>query len=208
MHSSYRVAGKMAGPGAGQRVAWVAWGICVSLILAATVIWFLEGGNLLQYAHIIFTGIAFGLFGTVGALIVSQRPRNTIGWILCTVGIGTGITDFSGAYTAYGTVKGHLPLPGTGVFNWLGNAVWPLNWGLFLVFLPLLFPTGRLLTRRWRVVAWVSAILILLSVCTEQISSIGGAILESASFAPFWNNLGSTIKLLELPLAVAALVSL
>ncbi|MBV9230638.1 MAG: hypothetical protein JOZ18_15115, partial [Chloroflexi bacterium] len=113
----------MAKPGTAQRIAWLAWGICVSLILSASVIWLLDEGNLLQYVHIICVGIAFILFGTVGALIVRQRPRNTIGWILCTVGIGTGITDFSGAYAAYDMVKGHLPLPGTGVFNWLGNTV-------------------------------------------------------------------------------------
>jgi len=121
MHSSYQVAGKKADPGTAQRVALIAWSICISLIFAATVLRFLEGGNLLQYAHNIFIGIAFGLYGTVGALIVWQRPRNTIGWILCAIGIGTAITDFSGAYSAYGMIKGHLLLPGTEVFNWLAH---------------------------------------------------------------------------------------
>src|ERR1700682_104600 len=107
MHSTYGLAGEMASPRTARRVAWVIWGICVSLILSASVIGILDGRNLLQYAHIICIGIAFGFFGTIGALMVRQRPRNTIGWILCTVGIGTGIPDFSAAYTAYGTVKGH-----------------------------------------------------------------------------------------------------
>ena len=208
MHSSYRVAGKMAGPGAGQRVAWVAWSICVSLILAATVIWFLEGGNLLQYAHIIFTGIAFGLFGTVGALIVWQRPRNTIGWILCTVGIGTGITDFSGAYAAYGMVKGHLPLPGTDVFNWLGNTVWPINWVLLLVFLPLLFPDGRLLTQRWRIVGWLAAVLAFLSMLASWLSLANLDLFGKVIPSDFWSSLSDNFNLLVLPLTIAALISL
>ena len=208
MHSSYRVAGKMAGPGAGQRVAWVAWGICVSLILAATVIWFLEGGNLLQYAHIIFTGIAFGLFGTVGALIVWQRPRNTIGWILCTVGIGTGITDFSGAYAAYGMVKGHLPLPGTDVFNWLGNTVWPINWVLLLVFLPLLFPDGRLLTQRWRIVGWLAVVLAFLSMLASWLSLANLDLFGKVIPSDFWSSLSDNFNLLVLPLTIAALISL
>src|SRR2546423_6286343 len=139
-HPPYRLAEKIAGPSTVRRLAWVAWGISMSLLLLATLIWFLDGGNLLQNVDFICTSIAFGFFGTVGALIAWQRPRNTIGWLFCTVGIGTGITDFSAAYAAYGTVKGHLPLPGTDVFNWLGNTIWPLNWVLFLVFLPLLFP--------------------------------------------------------------------
>src|SRR5260221_9649916 len=208
MHSSYRVAGKMAGPGAGQRVAWVAWGICVSLILAATVIWFLEGGHLLQYAHIIFTGIAFGFFGTVGALIVWQRPRNTIGWILCTVGIGTGIPDFSGAYAAYGMVKGHLPLPGTGVFNWLGNTVWPINWVLLLVFLPLLFPDGRLLTQRWRIVGWLAAVLAFLSMLASWLSLANLDLFGKVIPSDFWSSMSVNFNLLVLPLTIAALISL
>src|SRR6266702_4583544 len=152
MHSTYGLIGKMSSSGTAQRLAWAAWGICVSLILAATVLVILDGRDLSRYANVISAGIAFGLFGTVGALIVSHRPGNTIGWILCTVGIGTGMTDFSGSYVAYGMVKGHLPLPGTDLFNWLGNTAWPVNWVLLLVFLPLLFPDGRLLTRRWRIV--------------------------------------------------------
>jgi hypothetical protein len=204
MHSSYRV----AGPGMAQRLAWIAWGICVSLILAATVIWFLEGGNLLQHAHIIFTGIAFGLFGTVGALIVWQRPRNTIGWILCTVGIGTGMTDFSGAYAAYGMVKGHLPLPGTGVFNWLGNTVWPINWVLLLVFLPLLFPDGRLLTQRWSIVGWLAAVLAFLSMLASWLSLANLDLFGKVIPSDFWSSLSVNFNLLVLPLTIAALISL
>ena len=203
MHSTYGLAGEMAGPGKARRVAWVIWAICVSLILSAAVIWLLDEGNLVQYVHIICIGIAFGLFGTVGALIVWQRPRNTIGWILCTVGLGTGITDFSGAYVAYGIVKGHLPLPGTGVFNWLGNTVWPVNWVLLLVFLPLLFPDGRLLTRRWRIVGWLAAVLALLSILAGWLSLI-----EKGIPADFSSSLSDTFNLLQLPLTIAALVSL
>ncbi len=208
MHSSYRVAGKMAGPGMAQRVAWMTWSICVSLILAATVIWFLEGGNLLQYAHIIFTGIAFGLFGTVGALIVWHRPKNTIGWILCTVGIGTAITDFSGAYAAYSMVKGHLPLPGAAVFSWLGNTVWPLNWVLLLVFLPLLFPDGRLLTRRWRIIGWLAAVLAFLSMLAGWLSLANLDLFGKVIPSDFWSSLSDTFNLLALPLSIAALISL
>jgi hypothetical protein len=205
MHSTYGLAGEMASPRTARRVAWVIWGICVSLILSASVIGILDGRNLLQYAHIICIGIAFGLFGTVGALIVSQRPRNTIGWILCTVGIGTGITDFS---AAYGTVKGHLPLPGTGVFNWLGNTVWPVNWVLFLVFLPLLFPDGRLLTRRWRMVGWLAAALALLSILAGWLSLANVELFGKGISADSWRALSDTFNLLELPLTLAALVSL
>jgi hypothetical protein len=193
----------MANPGLAQRIAWLAWGICVSLILAATVIGILDGKVLGRIANIISASVAFGLFGTAGALIVSQRTRNTIGWILCAVGIGTGITDFSGAYTAYGTVKGHLPLPGTDLFNWLGNTVWPLNWVLLLVFLPLLFPNGHLLTRRWRIVGWLAAVLALLAMLAGWL-----ALIEKGISADVWRSLSDNFNLFQLPLTIAALVSL
>src|SRR5947208_3837275 len=208
MHSSYQVAGKKADPGTAQRVALIAWSICISLIFAATVLRFLEGGNLLQYAHNIFIGIAFGLYGTVGALIVWQRPRNTIGWILCAIGIGTAITDFSGAYSAYGMIKGHLLLPGTEVFNWLGNTVWPINWVLFLVFLPLLFPNGHLLTRRWRIVGWLAAVLAFLSMLAGWLSLANVELFGKGIPADFWSSLSDNFNLLVLPLTIAALVSL
>ncbi len=208
MHVPYRLAEKVASPSTARRMALVAWGISVCLILSASAIWFLEGGTLVQYAHIICTGIAFVSFGTVGALIIWQRPRNTIGWICLTVGIGTGITDFSGAYTAYGTVKGYLPLPGTEVFNWLGNIVWPLNLVLILVFLPLLFPNGHLITRRWRIVGWLAAVLLIFNMLVNGLFFVLVDVFGKNLSADFLSALDVNLNLLALPLALAALVSL
>jgi hypothetical protein len=94
-------------------------------------------------------------------------------------------------------------LPGSGIFNWLGDTIWPLNWGLMLVFLPLLFPNGHLLTRRWRIVSRMAAIMILLSLLTSQLAYLG-----PASSVSSLSDLGGLINLLELPLTIAALVSL
>src|SRR5260370_7306733 len=101
MESPYRVAGKMASPGLAQRIAWVVWGICVSLILAATVIGTLDGKAPWRFATTIRSGVAFGLFGTVGALIVDHRTRNPIGWIPCPPVIRSPITDLTWSYPAY-----------------------------------------------------------------------------------------------------------
>jgi hypothetical protein len=191
-----------------QRVAFITWIVCISLILVASVLWFLEKGTLYQSAHLIMSGIAFSLYSTVGVLIVWQRPRNTIGWILCVIGLGTAITDFSGAYTAYGGIKGNMPLPGAEIINWLGITIWPINWVLFLVFLPLLFPDGRLLTRRWRIVGWLAAILALLSILIGWISLTHVELFRKGIFANFWSNLSDNFNLLVIPLTIAALISL
>jgi hypothetical protein len=204
MHSSFRVEGKKSGQDMAKQVAFIAWIISISLIFAATVLRFLEGGNLLQYAHFILIGIAFGLYSTIGVLIVWQRPSNTVGWILCAIGLGTAITDFSGAYTAYGLVL----LPGTVIFNWLGNTIWPINWVLFLVFLPHLFPDGKPLTRRWRIVGWMASVLALISILTGWLSLANVKLIGNGISADFWSSLSTTFNLLQLPLTIAALVSL
>ncbi len=183
----------------------------MSLLLSATLLWFLDGGNLLQIVDFICISIAFSFFGTVGALIAWQRPRNTVGWLFCAVGIGTGMTDFSAAYVAYGTVQGHLPLPGTGVITLLGDTLWPFNWVLLIVFLPLLFPDGRPLTPRWRIVGWFAAILALLSMLTGDLGDLSAMNVEvfgKVIPANFWGTLSGTINLFGLPLALAALLSL
>ncbi len=208
MHSSDRVARNKAGSGKAQHIGLIAWITSICLFLAASVLWFLEGGNLYQSTHIILTGISFGLYSTVGVLIVWQRPRNRIGWILCAIGLGTAITDFSGAYTAYGGIKRNLPLPGTELFNWLGNSAWPVNWVLFLVFLPLLFPNGHLLTKRWRIVGWLAAVLALLSILAGWLSLANVELFGKSISTDIWSNMIDNFNLLVLPLAVAAVISL
>jgi hypothetical protein len=105
-------------------------------------------------------------------------------------------------------VKGHLPLPGTGVFNWLGNTVWPINWVLLLVFLPLLFPDGRLLTQRWRIVGWLAAVLAFLSILASWLSLANLDLFGKVISSDFWSSLSVDFNLLVLPLTIAALISL
>src|SRR5215217_9723782 len=48
--------------------------------------------------------------------------------------------------------------PGGGLAVWVSHWAWAPGLGLALTFVPLLFPDGRLPSRRWRPVAWLSAI--------------------------------------------------
>jgi hypothetical protein len=79
----------------------------------------------------------------VGLLIANRYPRNAIAWIM-----------LIGALTA---TRFESLIPDQGWSLQIGQATWPLlyAWPLAVAFV---FPSGRLLTRRWRGVAAVSII--------------------------------------------------
>ena len=85
-------------------------------------------------------------FATVGALLAWKRPENPIGWLLS----ASGLTYSMGIFAIF---LAHFPRTLT-LANWLGW-MWFLALGL-CVFVVLLFPTGKLPSRRWRPVAWAA----------------------------------------------------
>ncbi len=96
-------------------------------------------------------------FSIVGALIISRRPENRIGWLTCAIGLLSNVWPFAGDYVRYAVVTKPGVLPGSDWMAWLNNWEWLPPTMLVLVFLPLLFPDGRLLSRRWRLVAGLTA---------------------------------------------------
>jgi hypothetical protein len=106
-------------------------------------------------------GVIFLIFPLVGALIASRRPRNAIGWILLAEGLlwmFLGMTDY---YGLYGVARpGSVPFPvGVAAVN---NFMWVPAVGLLGTYVFLLFPDGRLPSRRWRPLAWLSGTVIVL----------------------------------------------
>ena len=67
-------------------------------------------------------------------------------------------------------------LPGGLAAAWLQNWIWVVSSGLLVVFLPFLFPNGRLPSRHWRPVGWLSA-------CVVALQAFVGAFHPG----PLWN---------------------
>src|ERR687889_1803485 len=93
-------------------------------------------------------------FSVVGAIVASRQPRNTIGWLFCSVGMTVGLNSFAGDFAEFWLASGF------GVSSIGETAAWFSSWlWVLLVFVPmslllLLFPDGRLPSPRWRPVAW------------------------------------------------------
>jgi hypothetical protein len=101
-------------------------------------------------------------FPLVGALIASNRPKNPIGWICLAVGIFWMLANLSSSYGMYGlrvASPGSVPFPAA--IGSVGEWMWAPAVGLGICLI-LLFPDGRLPSRRWRPLAWLSGAAIFL----------------------------------------------
>lgn len=97
---------------------------------------------------------------TVGALITLRRPGNPIGPILLVAGLSVFAWFGSSGYAAY-ALDLRPDLPGGVIAIWLaGWAPFPYA-NAILNFMPLLYPDGRFLSRRWRLVGWLVGALLL-----------------------------------------------
>jgi hypothetical protein len=100
-------------------------------------------------------------YSTVGAVIASRSSLgNSIGWLFCAIGLSFGVIHFSAEYAIYALLAQPETLMGGEAAAWILSWAWVLAVG-FIVFLALLFPDGRLPSRRWRWFAWLSLLLII-----------------------------------------------
>jgi hypothetical protein len=139
-------------------LAWSIWALSVAFAGLGLLLMFLNGSfeDLLDESLGIDAALALA-FPTVGAIIASRHPSNAIGWIFCTIGLCGGAEVFSVEYGTYALVTNPGSLPAGLIATWIGTWVWLPSVTLTITFLFLLFPHGRLLSPRWRPVAWLAA---------------------------------------------------
>ena len=146
---------------------WLAWSLCllcVGLAVGALLLWLLNSRSLIGFVREGDAAVAVLVvsFSVVGALIVSHRPENTIGWVFCAAALCQGLSEFGLEYATYALITRSGLLPLAAEMSWLAEWIWAPGLGLILVFLPILFPDGRPPSRRWRPVAWLGGLSIIL----------------------------------------------
>src|SRR5215469_8152594 len=144
--------------GSGRWVRTAAWSLvgCTALILVAAMV--LLGLNAKQMgpnriAFDVTIGLAVAVYAGVGRLIASRVPGNAIGWLLALMGLSLGASVLAEQYALYGLATALGSLPAARLAGWASDLLASLT-VVLLFFVVLLFPDGRLPSRRWRPVFW------------------------------------------------------
>jgi hypothetical protein len=142
-------------------LAWIMWAL--SIVLTVLSLWLLirnlSHPNVPVYLYWAEDTLLAAGYSTVGAVAASHRPGNPVGWVLCSIGLSWGAAHFTSEYATYALLSAPGTLPAAEVAAWIYSWVWVPGLG-FIVFLPLLFPSGRLPSPRWRPFAWFSVLLV------------------------------------------------
>ncbi|UOY03661.1 histidine kinase [Blastococcus sp. PRF04-17] len=133
-----------------------AWSVVPVYVTGLTVMWILDarlGGVGDDHVEGVIISVGFGAFAVVGALLVGLRPRNAVGWIVTALALLIGIVPALDMYAAYVVTTRGEPDALAVIGAWLQSWYWYVVLALTFVYLPLLFPDGRLPSRRWWPVA-------------------------------------------------------
>src|SRR6266487_1739776 len=145
------------------RLAWSLWALTIAVLVPGSLLWAASGfppppgsesasgagGTFLVLTWI----LTYVMFASIGAVIASRRPQNPIGWLCAGAGLMMACSMLASEYASSSVLsQAGLPAPGAAVVAWLGNLLG--IWLAVIVPLVLLFPDGRLPSKRWAVVLW------------------------------------------------------
>ena len=110
-------------------------------------------------------------FAIVGFIVARKQPRNPIGWIMLALAPIFELSADAGMYSVYVYHLGHTNLP-------LGRVAVALTqlWVALIVLLPMpimLFPDGRIESRRWRRALWVYLSICVLVLISTAVGDLG-----------------------------------
>ena len=197
---------------------WLAWSsVALYLALAGTSVAlelrFVGGVSLVEIWFF------FAVLGcaVVGALIVSSHYAHPIGWMFCGAALSLGFSAFALEYAIQALVVAPGTLPFGYAMAWFGFWVGMPGIAVVVLFLPLLFPDGRLPSPRWRPAAYFAAFGVVLAVVLTMLTPATYAEAGYPSirnpigldqYAAFFDAIGVILQPLLLVLVVVSCVAL
>jgi hypothetical protein len=154
----------------GRAASWVAWSLAALAVLFTVVhvtLWTLAE----PVPGAVDTRGEAGLpiaFAVVGALIVTRRPDNRMGWLFC-AGVVLALVPALDAYALYAlAARPAAGLPGATAAAWVAAWLWQVGFVLVML-VPLLYPTGRVPSPRWRPVLWLTVLMALVGMLASAV---------------------------------------
>ena len=149
-----------------RHAAWAITAATVALAIATA--WFgfaddgtdvpaVEGGDISGPGELTFCVMTVA-FCALGALLAVRLPRNPIGWILCVASVSLAITGLARGWYVHANYAAPGSRPAPEALLWVANSIWVWGFIPLMTALLLLFPDGRLPSRRWWPVAALTAL--------------------------------------------------
>ena len=129
-----------------SRLAWSVCLLSLALLACALALAILNGADV----DAVSFPLALTVSALVGGLVASRRPENPIGWFFLGGAACFAFVAFASGYATYGLLTAPGALPGARAMAWPLSWLWVPGVMLLLCFVPLYFPDGRLVSRRWR----------------------------------------------------------
>ncbi|MCV7255384.1 GAF domain-containing sensor histidine kinase [Mycobacterium hackensackense] len=126
-------------------------------------------------------------WAAAGALIVTKRPNNPFGWLFCGASLAAAVTTLGNEYAVHALLVQNSRVPGGEWVLWLANWSWVLYLGIIPAVL-LLFPDGKLLSRRWAPALALAVVATSALLVTQILRP--GTMVESGSLATVNNLVG------------------
>jgi signal transduction histidine kinase len=167
-----------------RTAARLAWGIAIlsyAIVAACLVLLWLDRASIASVgAGPVGNLVPAATLGALGALIASRRPANPIGWLMLFIAVLVGTSGLLALIAIRALLAGVSP------HGWVRWVAWGQNWignpplgALILIFL--LFPDGKLLSKRWR---WAARLTVIGSVWFGAGSALDAAPVELSPHLP------------------------
>jgi len=127
-----------------SRVALSLFALVLALLAAALAL----GIGVEPAFDLVGSHLLAAMLATIGLLVASRHPANPVGWLFLAMAVVQCVSELGQAYAERAA---RSDLPAGEIAEWLTSWIWvlqPTLMGLVLV----LFPAGRLPSRRWRLV--------------------------------------------------------